>query len=120
MRTLTTKKLNDIATALNLVDVIRHAYSLVKDSGEDVYLKAGEYLVTTYPRGCEILYQGGKIFVGGSAQDVAIAMQQMKTRIDAVTQRGVSKNARVRIRYTKAERERLRIPKARKMKKGSK
>ena len=110
------KSLADKVAKLKLEDVLKYAKSIMEEDDE-LFEKAAEYLYEKYPRGCEVLYATGKIFVGGSEGDIAIALMWLKHGIDEHFQKGISKNKRVRLRYTEEEQKRL---KAKKLKKGSK
>lgn len=105
----------DKATRLKLDDVLRYAKS-IKRENQTVYEAAGAYLHESYPRGCEVYYLGGLNFVGGSPKDIAIALMWMKVSLDRISLKGVSKNARTRIRYTEEELKFLKSKKKRKAK----
>ena len=89
----------DKVVKLKLEAVLAYAKSIT-DQGDNPFDTAGEYLHKRYPRGCEVIYRTGKIFVGGSPQDIAIALQLMKYTLDAGSRKGVSQP---RIRYTEEE-----------------
>ncbi len=110
------KILTDKAVKLKLEDVLDYAKSIM-DENDDLFEKAAEYLCERYPRGCEVLYATGKIFVGGSVRDIATALLWMKHTLDAGFQKGVSKNEKVRLRYTEEELLYLKTAKTKKPKK---
>ncbi len=90
---------DDKVVKLKLEEVLVYAKSIT-DQDDNPFDTAGEYLHKRYPRGCEIIYRTGKIFVGGSPEDIAIALQLMKYTMDASLRKGVSQ---ARIRYTEEE-----------------
>ena len=99
------KSLADKVAKLKLENVLEYVKSIM-DEDDDLFEKAGEYLHQRYPRGCEVIYATGKIFVG--------ALLWMKHTLDERFQKGVPKNKKVRLRYTEEELLQLRTAKTKK------